>query len=151
MGPTKDVIQRMIMFAVAMPSVGRVAAWLFAGLTVGGIARPLLGGGKGGIADVILGLVGGLLGGGGVMLLMGSQATPVVSILTAVCGSLVLVGLRDGQPPSDEARHRQRSTPSLLVPGCPDLPARADRLVDADAAPRESGAHLESQLRFVRR
>jgi uncharacterized membrane protein YeaQ/YmgE (transglycosylase-associated protein family) len=90
------VTQPMIVLSIVTPSVGRIAAWLFAGLAVGGTARLLLGGGKGGIADVLLGLLGGLLGGAGAVLLMG-QATACVSILTAVCGALVMVGIRDGR------------------------------------------------------
>jgi uncharacterized membrane protein YeaQ/YmgE (transglycosylase-associated protein family) len=84
-----------VVLAAVMPPLGRIAAWLFAGLAVGGTARPLLGGAKGRIADAILGLIGGFVGGVGAILIMGSQASPWVSILTAVGGAISVVGIGD--------------------------------------------------------
>jgi uncharacterized membrane protein YeaQ/YmgE (transglycosylase-associated protein family) len=92
----------MVALAVFMPSLGRVTVWLFAGLAVGGTVRTLLGGGKGGVADAVLGLIGGLVGGFGALLTLGTQAGPWVGILSAVAGALVMLGTRDAQasPPS---------------------------------------------------
>lgn len=93
----KDVFARMVIFAIVPLSIGRITAWVFAGLAVGLGARSLFGGGKGGVTDAILGLVGGFFGGLGYVLMLEGLAIPWVSVMTAACGALVLVAMRDGQ------------------------------------------------------
>jgi hypothetical protein len=92
-------VVRMIGPGVVVLSVGRIAAWLLAGLLVGGTIRKLLCGGRGGITDAVLGIFGGLLGGVAYVLILGGLAISWVSILTAVGGALVLVGIRGGVTP----------------------------------------------------
>ena len=72
-----------------------IVTWLLAALVVGWTTAMVAGESKfGRIADAGLGLVGGLLGGLLYAYMMEGQAIRWVSVLTAICGALSLLGAR---------------------------------------------------------
>jgi uncharacterized membrane protein YeaQ/YmgE (transglycosylase-associated protein family) len=73
---------------------GGIIWWLIVGLIAGWLAGQVMkGGGYGMLADIVLGILGGILG-GWIFSRMGMGATSTIgSIIVAFIGAVILVGL----------------------------------------------------------
>ena len=73
-----------------------IIAWLLLGLVAGWIANMIMSSGRGGlVADLILGVVGALVGGflGSVLFGLDVTGFNIQSILIAIIGAIIVVGI----------------------------------------------------------
>ena len=72
-----------------------ILAWILLGLVAGWLASLIMGGRYGVLGDILLGIVGALVGGFLSSVLLGIDVTGfnVTSILIAVLGAIVVIGL----------------------------------------------------------
>ena len=107
--------------------------WLLSGLLAGWVARVVMKGPKSGfLGDVILGILGGVIGAwmlgnfGGRVPIAGSPQ----HVAVAVVGAMVLVGA--GRVLQRVTFHARRTTRNVSVPGVGDLEAYVRRLGDVE-------------------
>ena len=99
---------------------GGIFAWACVGLISGWLAGMVMsGGGYGIIRDIVLGLVGALIGGFLSGFFVAGQAGFAGSILVAFIGACVLIGLGDGVP-----RHSDPGVRRITSELPPSRPAR---------------------------
>ncbi len=73
-----------------------IIAWLLLGLVAGWIANMLMSSGRGGlVADLVLGVVGALVGGflGSVLFGLDVTGFNIQSVLIAIVGAIIVVGI----------------------------------------------------------
>jgi len=107
--------------------------WLLSGLLAGWLARVVMKGKKSGfLGDVVLGILGGVIGAwmlgslGGKVPVAGSPA----HVAVAVVGAMVLVG--SGRLLERVTMHARRTTRNVSVPGVVELEAYVRRLGDVE-------------------
>jgi uncharacterized membrane protein/uncharacterized membrane protein YeaQ/YmgE (transglycosylase-associated protein family) len=107
--------------------------WLLSGLLAGWLARVVMKGKKSGfLGDVVLGILGGVIGAwmlgslGGKVPKAGSPA----HVAVAVVGAMVLVG--SGRILERVTKHARRTTRNVSVPGVVELEAYVRRLGDVE-------------------
>jgi len=82
-----------------------ILAWIVLGLIAGWLASLIMGGSYGILGDILLGIVGALVGGFLSSVLLGIDVTGlnVTSILIAVLGAIVVIGLARALTPGRRA------------------------------------------------